>query len=163
MDLKRLASVLLAIEGLVLYAGMSLNLAGQTYLEYSNAKAENVAEEIAAAIEEAVDSSQEYKLCIVGTMEGGNYGDDLVELKENLNWTTYSYGAIWSDYNGSQGCWSEMLKRTSGRNYRSCSSEEYASLKESETLDDMPVFPDDGSVKVTEHNLIIVKLGNNIQ
>ena len=163
LDLKHLPSVLLVIEGLVLYAGMSLNLVGQTYLEYSNTKAENVAEEIAAAIEEAVDSSKEYKLCIVGTMEGGNYGDDLAELKENLKWTTYSYGTVWSDYNGSQGCWMQLLKNSSGRNYRSCSNEEYASLKENGTLDDMMLFPDNGSVKVTENNMIIVKIGNDIQ
>lgn len=163
LDLKYLPSVLLVTEGMVLYAGISFNLAGQTYLEYSNKKAENVAEEIATSVEAVVDSSKEYKLCIVGTMEGGNYGDDLAELKENLKWTTYSYGAVWPDYNGSQGCWGEILKRTSGRSYRSCSNEEYALLKENGILDDMMVFPDNGSIKVTENNMIIVKLGNDIQ
>lgn len=163
LDLKYLPSVLLVTEGMVLYAGISFNLAGQTYLEYSNKKAENVAEEIATSVEAVVDSSKEYKLCIVGTIEGGNYGDDLAELKENLKWTTYSYGAVWPDYNGSQGCWGEILKRTSGRSYRSCSNEEYALLKENGILDDMMVFPDNGSIKVTENNMIIVKLGNDIQ
>ncbi len=161
-DLPYIQPVLLLAEGLVLYAGIMLNLAGQTYLEYSNTKAGNVAKEIATVVEDVVDSSGEYKLCIVGTMEGGNYKDELTELRDNLNWTTYSYGAVWSDYNGAQRCWTELLRRTSGRSYHSCSNEEYTSLKENGALDDMTVFPDERSVKVTENNLIIVKIGEDV-
>lgn len=163
LEREYLKFALIAAEGLVLYVGMSLNLVGQAYLEYSTMKAKNVAREMASAIEETVDNSEDYKLCIVGTMEGGNYEDELAELKENLQWTTFSYGAVWSDYNGAQGCWIELLKRTSGRVYHSCSNDEFTALKTNGTLENMAVFPDEGSVYATENNLIVVKLGTNIQ
>ena len=159
--IARLSSILLyGSQLLVLYAGVVLNLSGQAYLEYATNKTDYLARSLASAIEQSVDHSSDYHICIVGAANTSLPTTPPQDLQESLHWTTYSYGTIWANYNATQQGYRCYISDHLGVDYQMCSQEEYNAIKESGILENMALFPDEGSVYVTEEQQVIIKLSD---
>lgn len=151
--------------GAAVYAGvicmlLTLELSGQSYMKHYMAKTDFVAHQMINSIEEKVDNSSQYELCIVGNMEDGNFPEQYPELYESLHWLTPSYRTVWSDFNATQGCWMSYFKQFTGKTYSSCDYEDYQKIAESGILDKMDNFPDENSICIYDNNLIVLKLSD---
>lgn len=134
-----------------------LNLSAQTYIQYNMRKTYYVAGEMASKIEQLGVNTDEYKLCVLGAMENGNYPNKQLELESSVHWLSASYGMIWSDDNGRNSCWRLYLEQFIGNSYVSCNREESQTLKEKQEVMEMSIFPEENSVKVID-DVIVVKL-----
>ena len=88
---------------------------------YNANKMKVVADEMVTKIENVVDNSSGYKVCIIGTMENGNYPDAYMEIRESIRWTTPYYRIVWESYDGTQNCWKNYILNNAGKNYEMCS------------------------------------------
>lgn len=73
---------ILVVTVLVLNMLVVLNLSAQTYMQYNMRKTYYVASEMVSEIERLGVDNEDYKLCVIGTMENGNYPDEQGKLKE---------------------------------------------------------------------------------
>lgn len=135
-----------------------LNLSAQTYMQYSMRKTYFVASEMVSEIERLGINTEDYRLCIIGFPEDGNYPDNQGELKESVSWLTASYRMVWSDDNGRNYCWKYFLNQFIGKDYQICDWETTKKLRESEEVMSMSNFPEQRSIKIIG-DIIVVKLG----
>lgn len=134
-----------------------LELSGQTYMKHNMRKMQHVAGTIVDRIEELVDQSGSYKLCIVGNMEEGNYPEQYPKLRESLHWVTASYKTVWDTLGGWQNCWISYMNQYMGKGFLICSNEDYQTVLASSKLAQMQNFPDRGSTLVMDE-IIVIKL-----
>lgn len=153
--------VLLTASIAVCWMLLLLELAGQTYIKHYVKKTNTVAGLMIREIEDAVDNSNEYRLCIAGTMESGNFPDLYRWWEQSLHWTSMHQKTIWVDYYNAQRCWCSWMANYCGKSYSQCGMDEYDRLKEEGFFDNMPCFPDEGSV-VVRGDIIVIKLGDSI-
>lgn len=73
---------------MVCYMLLILELSGQTYMKHHMNKTRAVASMMVNEIEEAVDQSSNYKICIIGTMESGHYPEVYESLRYSIQWTS---------------------------------------------------------------------------
>jgi hypothetical protein len=150
---KLIGTITIASIVMVVYMLLVMELQGQIYQKKYMDKTYAVAQNIIFEINK-FDCN---KLCIIGTMENGNYPEQYPELKESLHWLTASYGTIWTDYNGTQGCWQHFISNYGGADYCVCSIDEYKNIVETQEYKDMTTFPKEGSVGII-NDVIVVKL-----
>lgn len=136
---------------------LTMELMGQSYMQHNMYKTNFVASQIIAGIEEAVDESTQYKLCIIGNMENGNYPEQYPQLKESLHWLSPYYKTIWPTYSGTQNGWNSYFKQFCGKSYNICSWDEYQTIVQTGLPAQMSNFPDKNSIFVSD-NIIIIKL-----
>ncbi len=152
---------LLTVSIAVCWMLLVLELAGQTYIKHYMKKTNMVASLMVKEIEDVVDNSDEYRLCIAGIMESGNFPDLYPQIQRSIHWTSAYQKTIWVDYSGAQRCWCGWLADYCGKFYSMCGIDVYEQLKEESFFDGMPCFPDEGSV-VVKGDIIVIKLGDYI-
>lgn len=122
-------------------------------------KTETVAYLLLDQVMESVGYNSNYKLLISGAMEDGNFRD---VYEEHLAWTegTYmGYGYMWHNYYANEECWVNFLKQYCGIAFQSCTNEEYQEFINSEIYEDIPIFPETGSVLLW-NEMIVVKMSD---
>lgn len=156
--MKRISSYsIFIITMLVLNMLLVLNLSAQTYMQYNMRKTYYVASEMVSEIEQLGINTDEYQLCILGTMENGKFPDNQGELGASVKWLTASYGMMWSDDNGRNSCWKFFMEQFVGKSYARCGGETTAMLRELPEVKEMGVFPGENSIKVID-DVIVIKL-----
>lgn len=138
---------------------LQLELGGQSYMKYNMLKTYHVA----GQIEERANGygKAAAKLCVIGSMESGNYPDNYSELAESQHWVSAGYKTIWSDYDGCQHCWHEFMKQYLGKAYDMCSKEEYIDITQSPEYSAMGIFPEqNGAILI--HDTVVIKLSDPI-
>lgn len=143
----------------VCYMLLMLELSSQTYMKHHMNKTETVALMMMNEIEEVTDNNCSYKICVVGTMEDGNYPEIYEALRSSVQWTTAYHKTIWTTFDGTQSCWANYMSHYLGKTYSICSYEEYNKVLQSAEYSSMQNFPDENSVIVID-DIIVVKLSN---
>ncbi|MCD8179531.1 MAG: hypothetical protein LUE98_19895 [Tannerellaceae bacterium] len=143
---------------LVCYSMIITESAGQTYIKHNMAKTESVAYALVDSVEELVDTSSNYKLCIVGNMEDGNYPELYSSLRSSQKWLTPYGKTVWTTYSGTQNSWKGYIQQFMGKTYNFCSESEYDSIS-TELIESMNNYPDEGSVEIID-DIILIKLSD---
>lgn len=122
-------------------------------------KTETVADLIVDNVLEQYGYEKNQKLLVAGSMEDGNFPSLYNWPMEAIKGTSASYGFMWDTYTGNEECWISFLKQYKGLQFESCNQEEYEALLDNEDYVNMPLFPNEGSVKMID-NVVIVKMSN---
>lgn len=144
---------------MVCYMLVILELSGQAYIKHHMNKTGAVAAMMVNEIEEVVDNSANYRLCIIGMMENGNYPEIYDGLRYSTHWTSANHKTIWRDFNGAQQGWVHYISHYLGKEYSVCSGEEYQRILQSKEYAEMVNFPDTGSVCVVD-DIVVIKLSD---
>lgn len=159
-NLQKLVKVFLCGSSLlVCYMLLVLELSGQAYMKHHMDKTQAVALMMMSEIEEVVEQSANYRICIVGTMENGNYPEIYEPLRNGIRWTTAYHKTMWTSFSGSQNGWSSYLSHYLGKQYRICSQADYDRVLASAEYAQMQNFPDERSVIVID-DLVVIKLSD---
>lgn len=110
-------------------------------------KAETVADLMLEEIVEAYGYEKETELLVAGSMEDGNFPSLYEWPTETIKGTSASYGFMWDTYTGNENCWVEFLKQYKGVQFKACDQEKYEELLEDKEYQEMPLFPEEGSVR----------------
>lgn len=129
---------------LIIYSLAQLNINGQIYLRLVKNQMQFTAYQIVSDIDKKVSNSTEYKLCIIGDSNVDKLSDLYPEIYESIRWTTYSHGMVWNTFDGTQGCWRVYIKEFLGRNFESCTVEEYEEIVNSDLYKETKAYPQDG-------------------
>ena len=143
----------------VCYMLLMLELSSQTYMKHHLNKTETVALSMMNEIETVTDNSRSHKICVIGTMEDGNYPEIYEALRSSVQWTTAYHKTIWTTFDGTQSCWVNYISHYLGQTYSMCSYEEYNKILQSAEYSSMQNFPDENSVTIID-DIIVVKLSN---
>lgn len=130
----------------------------QVYQNVCLKKMDYVAENIAREIEKYIYDDKEYRICIAGNMEAGNYPELYDDLANLISWTTASYGMVWDDFNGIQNCWKNYIAQYYGVEYSSCNLEEYSEIIKSREFQEASIFPKEESIYIYKESIIVIKL-----
>ncbi|WP_026664659.1 glucosyltransferase domain-containing protein [Butyrivibrio sp. FC2001] len=149
------------VSALVLGMLLQLNNDSLNYLKFHMNQMEYLSFDISTAIEKNMNFDEAHKICIIGRAGNGNYSDCREEIKDSIKWTTASYGTIWNDFYGTQGCWRSFMNNYLGTDYVECNIDEYHELIAKYDITQMPVFPADGSVKYMD-GIAVVKLSDDL-
>lgn len=117
-----------------------LELSGQTYMKHNMRKMDMVAERIVTSMEELQGYTEEQKVCMIGTMEAGNYPELYPELRESLHWVTPYYRTVWETFDGCQNGWKAYMTQYMGKKYSTCTWNEYQNLISSDEYSKMNDF-----------------------
>lgn len=109
-----------------------------------------VAREIAYDVDR-IENYENYELVIGGLVDLGNE-----KLYDIVKGTVATYGAVW-DTNGRNGCWDGIFRYYCNKDYQFCDYEEYLEIVDSDQYRKMALYPEQGSLAVTD-KYIIVKL-----
>lgn len=150
--------VMIVCTGVLIIKLFNFSSAMQTYQKVCINKMNYVAGEIAEEIEKYRGSDKEYEVCIIGRMEDGNYPETYPELAEKIEWTTASYGTVWTDYRGAQASWRYYIRTYFGFRYHYCDYETYKKIVATEEFQNAQLFPESGSVYIYDDSVIVIKL-----
>lgn len=105
---------------------------------------------------ERINSQKYTKILISGTP-----GDVLSQQGELVKRTDHfaKYGLVWSSLDGMIYCWKNVLYTYIGRDYEFCTVSEYERILATEEYNNMPRYPQDGSVYVLG-DVLVVKLAD---
>ena len=144
----------------VIWMLLILELSGQTYIKYNMIKTDSVADAMIYRIENEVDNSENYRLCIIGNMEEGNYPEQYPELRESVKWTSAYHKTIWPGFFAAQSCWAAYFRDFCGKTYNFVGREDYEKIQDMNILESMADFPDEGSMMVLD-DMIIIRLSDD--
>lgn len=133
------------------FMGLTLGMYTQVFqncMELELNRSCALGQRMVAEIEDLPEYEAGMKLVIGGTAERGNFPRSYPELYYVVKGTAVEYGFFWDSFNGRQGCWNEFLRQYIGVEYRVCGQEELQSIFASEEYAGMPVFPEEGSVRM---------------
>lgn len=124
-------------------------------------KAKSIANNIDYMVKKQMYYTADKPLLVVGYYDEGLYP----ELYENVfgtvtGGTVNDFGQFWKGPGmgmPNDNCWHSLLKKYCGSEYVKCSQEQYESVCESAVIDEMDIFPRDGSVQLY-NGIIVVKL-----
>ncbi|MCR5100672.1 MAG: glucosyltransferase domain-containing protein [Butyrivibrio sp.] len=149
---------------LFIVMNVQMTFHAESYLKASYNKTYTVASKISSEIDEVIGSSETDSkkikvptVCIIGNMEAGNYPELKKNLLSSISWTVPSYGCIWDDVNGAQATWIFTFKEFLGIKYKRCDIDTYQVLAVNEQVQNMPLFPQAGSVQMID-GVVVVKL-----
>lgn len=147
-----------AVLLLIITTLFNYSSAMQVYQKTCLRKMHYVASNIAEELEKYLYDGKKYEVCVIGSMESGNYPELYPELAEMVQWTTASYGTVWNDYSGRQACWREYIKGYLGINFDSCNLEKYNEILSENQYKEAPCFPMEGSVFIYNDSVVVIKL-----
>lgn len=122
-------------------------------------KTESVATLMLNQIVETVGYNSDYKLLVSGAMEDGNFPDVYADKLSLVDGTYAEYGYMWHNFYANEECWINFLKQYRGIGFQSCSTEEYEEFLNSDIYEQMPIFPESGSV-VQWNGMVVVKMSD---
>lgn len=97
------------------------------------------------------------KILMYGRMERGNYPDINTSMIEVTKGSVARYGLFWEEIWDKQNCWTEFLRQYLGIYYLPCERDVASIIIDSEDFNNMPIFPENGSVKII-NDVMVVKL-----
>lgn len=107
-----------------------------------------LAQRIVIQLEELPEYTQGMKLMVGGRSEDGNYPRSYQGWYDVVAGTVAEYGLFWDSSDGRQACWRGFLNSYLGVSYSLCSNEEAEDIISSDEYVQMPIFPEEGSVKM---------------
>lgn len=118
-----------------------------------------LAQRIVIQLEGMPEHNQGMKLMIGGKSEDGNYPRSYQGWYNVVSGTVAEYGFFWDSLDGRQACWRGFLNSYLGVSYSLCSDEEVLEIITSEEYTEMPIFPEQGSVRMIG-DCAVVKLSD---
>lgn len=115
-----------------------------------------LAQQIVDEIEEYGYLNVENCYCIVG-LPVGNPLFDVSDMYSKAN-TYAAFGAWWSDPNCTRRSWQSVFSHLCGVNIPICSTDEYRAILAEETVQNMPIFPEEGCI-MEVNGIIVVRVG----
>lgn len=95
----------------------------------------------------------ETSVLIAGAPEKGNYPNPSRLYDKANRYATW--GLFWSDYNGANNCWQEVMRQYVGVDCNAITAEEYELLAQTNEFKTMPNYPAEGSVKSIDGVLVV--------
>ena len=139
---------------------VSFTAAFQGYMQLNFNRMCSLAGEVTAQImtveSETSESSDELPVVFAGKLQEIDYHNVLIDV---VGGTTAEHKMIWESYSGSQQSWMYFLRHITGKGYETVPEEKYQDIIRTDTFQQMPLFPADGSVKEID-GIIVVKLSN---
>ena len=96
------------------------------------------------------------KIFIAGIPTHGNYSLELSNLNQKVN-AYAKWGDLWAVLPNSLEGWKEMFWQYTGTNLNICTAEEAREVIKTQTFEEMPNYPEDGSIQVV-NDIIVVKV-----
>lgn len=122
-------------------------------------KTQTVADMMLDEITDQYGYSKDSKLLVAGSMEDGNFPKLYGWPTDVIQWTSASYGFMWDTYTGNEECWINFFKQYRGVAFESCGQDIYKELLLDEEYQEMPLFPQEGSVRKFD-DIIVVKMSD---
>lgn len=104
---------------------------------------------------EALPEYHSGELIVGGNAVDGNYPRSFPEMYYVVRGTVATYGYFWDSELGRQSCWVEFLRNYLGVNYYVCNLEDLRAVMASEEYMEMPIFPEEGSVRVIDDKAVV--------
>ncbi len=120
-------------------------------------KTETVADMMVEQIVEECGYVPYQKLLVAGSMEDGNFPALYEWPTEAIQGSSASYGFMWDTYTGNECCWILFLKQYKGVQFEEVDYEQYQKILQDAQYQEMPVFPNEGSVKEID-GVVVVKM-----
>lgn len=129
----------------------------QTCLKINLDKTYNVATRMVMRMEMEEENQTGMDLFVYGRMERGNFANINTSLFEVTKGSVVRYGLFWEERWSKQNCWTQFLQQYLGVYYTPCNNECSQYIMEENEFKEMPIFPENGSVKVID-GVMVVKL-----
>lgn len=143
-------TVLLFLWNSVVFTNLCINS-----MKLNLNKAETAADLLVNEIAEEFGYEKDTKLLVAGHMEDGNFPVTYGWPEEVIQGTSAGYGFMWKTYTGNENCWIEFLKQYKGMKFTVCNQDEYEKLLEQKAYQEMPVFPQEGSVQKFGDTIVV--------
>jgi len=143
-------AILLFLWNSVVFTNLCINT-----MQLNLKKTETAADLLIDEIVEEIGYEKDTKLLVAGHMEDGNFPVTYGWPEEVIRGTSASYGFMWKTYTGNENCWVEFLKQYKGMKFKVCGQEEYEKLLEQDVYQEMPIFPQEGSVQKFGDTIVV--------
>jgi hypothetical protein len=157
---RMLISVIALLSVLIVYTDISYADDTQSYMLANMERISAVGDMLSQDIDKYVEKNSDLQVCVLGTIEYGNYPDDNEDIRARMHWTTAYYRTVWENVSAQQSIWKKYMKDYYGIKYEAVDTNAAQTIYDSEEFGQMPCYPEKGSVAEVD-GIMVVKLGEN--
>lgn len=155
---RAIISVVALLSVLIIYTDISYADDTQSYMLANMERMSAVGDMLSQDIDKYVEKNSDLQVCVLGTIEYGNYPDDNEAIRARMHWTTAYYRTVWENVSAQQSIWKKYMKDYYGIKYEAVDTSTAQTIYDSEEFGQMPCYPEEGSVTEVD-GIMVVKLG----
>jgi|GEM_PF-3398031 len=157
---RAIISVVALLSVLIIYTDISYADDTQSYMLANMERMSAVGDILSQDIDKYIVKNSDLQVCVLGTIEYGNYPDDNEAIRARMQWTTAYYRTVWENVSAQQSIWKKYMKDYYGIKYEAVDTSTAQTIYDSEEFGQMPCYPEERSVAEVD-GVMVVKLGEN--
>ena len=147
-------TVLFLLAVLVLRSNMLQSNNDIEVLKADHDQAVTIADEILGKIIDQPAYQDGAELAIIGVPASGNYASTADGYRDKAN-SLIGRGMFWDDVDNNRDAWIRLMEMQVGDTLPWCSAQQASEIRNSEEFQEMPCFPEKGSVMVVKDVLVV--------